>query len=260
MRTAWRPGSGCSSSTSIETRELRPFAGVVDEIADHLLEVLPFAAELRARAARSTSIARSLSWWVFSMVRRDRVHHRHHIGDGADHRDARRDPRALQMARHLLAHDADLLGAPSPASGSSGRAAGLVHHHRERRLQRMREIADMGAGALDDLAVGVEQRVGLARERLDLDRKLAFELARPCRSGCRQAPREMRLERREAEPHLEQRGEQQHQRPAPKKVMAMARLNAVISSSISAASPATATEEAAVVAEVDIARSTRRSR
>ena len=51
----------------------------------------------------------------------------------------------------------------------------LVHHHRERRLERMREIADMGARALDDLAVGVEQRVGLARERRDLDREVAFE-------------------------------------------------------------------------------------
>jgi hypothetical protein len=36
----------------------------------------------------------------------------------------------------------------------------------------MREIAHVGAGALDDLAVGVDQRVGLARERLDLDREM----------------------------------------------------------------------------------------
>ena len=32
----------------------------------------------------------------------------------------------------------------------------------------MREIADMGAGALDDLAIGIDQRIGLARERRDL--------------------------------------------------------------------------------------------
>ena len=60
------------------------------------------------------------------------------------------------------------------ASGSS-RAGGLVDHHRERRLQRVREIADMGARALDDLAIGVDQRVGLARERRDLDREGALE-------------------------------------------------------------------------------------
>ena len=61
------------------------------------------------------------------------------------------------------------------ASGSSRARRRLVDHHRQRRLQRMREIADMGARALDDLAVGVEQRIGLARQRRDLDRKLAFE-------------------------------------------------------------------------------------
>jgi len=37
----------------------------------------------------------------------------------------------------------------------------------------VRQIADMGAGALDDLAIGVDQRIGLARERLDLDREAA---------------------------------------------------------------------------------------
>ena len=104
-----------------------------------------------------------------------RLHHRHDVGDGADHRDARRDPRALEMARHLIAHDAglllDLVGERIVAARRR-----LVHHHRQRRLQRMREIADMGAGALDDLAVGVDQRVGLARQRLDLDRERADEL------------------------------------------------------------------------------------
>jgi hypothetical protein len=29
----------------------------------------------------------------------------------------------------------------------------------------MGKVADMGAGGLDDLAVGVDQRVGLARQR-----------------------------------------------------------------------------------------------
>ena len=33
----------------------------------------------------------------------------------------------------------------------------------------------MGAGALDDFAVGVDQRVGFARQRRDLDGKFAFE-------------------------------------------------------------------------------------
>ena len=51
----------------------------------------------------------------------------------------------------------------------------LVADDAERGLQRVGEIADMGARALDDLAVGVDQRVGLARQRRDLDGKLAFQ-------------------------------------------------------------------------------------
>ena len=39
----------------------------------------------------------------------------------------------------------------------------------------MRQIADMGAGALDDLAIGLDQRIGLARQRRDLDREIAFQ-------------------------------------------------------------------------------------
>ena len=57
----------------------------------------------------------------------------------------------------------------------------LVEDDRERRLQRMGEIAHVGACALDDLAVRLEQRIGLARERRDLDRKIALQPLR--RSG-----------------------------------------------------------------------------
>ena len=73
----------------------------------------------------------------------------------------------------------------------------------------MGEIADMGARARDDLAVGVDQRVGLARERRDLDREGAFEpLRRPGADGGE--PLRDALERRQTETHLEGRGQQQH--------------------------------------------------
>ena len=100
----------------------------------------------------------------------------------------RRQPRALEMARHLVAHDVGLL---QHLDRRADRAAGggLVHHHRQRRLQRVREIADMGARALDDLLVGFDQRVGLARERRDLLGKLARPAARRCRSGWRRGCR-----------------------------------------------------------------------
>jgi hypothetical protein len=71
---------------------------------------------------------------------------------------------------HLIAHDRGLL-AHLGGERIVAAAGRLVDDHRERRLERMREIADMGARALDDLAVGVDQRVGLARKRRDLDRE-----------------------------------------------------------------------------------------
>ena len=67
----------------------------------------------------------------------------------------------------------------------------------------------MGARARDDLAVGVDERVGLARERRDFDRERAFEpLRRPRTDGGE--PLRDALERRKAETHLEGRGQQQH--------------------------------------------------
>ena len=75
----------------------------------------------------------------------------------------------------------------------------------------MREIADMGARALDDFAIGVEQRIGLARERRDLDREIAFQpLGLAGADGGKLLGNA--LERREAEPDLESGGEKQDER------------------------------------------------
>ena len=75
----------------------------------------------------------------------------------------------------------------------------------------MRQIADMGARALDDLAVGVDQRIGLARERRDLFGKAALQALGGAGADRREARRDA-LERRQAEAHLEHGGEQQHDR------------------------------------------------
>ena len=73
----------------------------------------------------------------------------------------------------------------------------------------MGEIADMGARALDDLAIGFDERVGLARERRDLDRKAALQPLGGAGADRRQALGNA-LERSEAKAHLEHGGEQQH--------------------------------------------------
>ncbi len=76
----------------------------------------------------------------------------------------------------------------------------------------MRQIAHMGARALDDLTIGIEQRIGLARQRRDFDREAALQLFGLCRSGCAASCCEMRLSGDEAELHLETGRQQQHQR------------------------------------------------
>ena len=73
----------------------------------------------------------------------------------------------------------------------------------------MRQISDVRARALDDLAVGVEQRVGLARERRDLFREFSFQPLGTARSDGGE-PIGDALERRKAETDLECRGEEQN--------------------------------------------------
>ena len=85
----------------------------------------------------------------------------------------------------------------------------------ERRLDGMREIADMGARALDDLPVGVDQRVGLARQRRDLDRKFALQPFGAAGADIGDSFRNA-LQRRETKTHLEDRGQQQHDASAAK--------------------------------------------
>ena len=75
----------------------------------------------------------------------------------------------------------------------------------------MREIADMRARALDDLAIGIDQRIGLARERRDLDRKFSLQPLGGAGADGRETRRDA-FERRQTETDLEDRGQQQHER------------------------------------------------
>ena len=125
------------------------------------------------------------------------------------------------------------------ASGSLRARRSLVDHHRQRRLQRMRQIADMGARALDDLLVGVDQLIGLARKRRDLFGECASQpLGVPARIAARLSV--MRLSG--ASPKRTWNMVVSSSTAARiTKVITSAWSNERISSSISAASPATAT-------------------
>ena len=103
-----------------------------------------------------------------------------------------------------------MMSACSVTLRASGRgvAARLVDDDAERRLQRVREVADLGAGALDDLLVGFEQGVELLLQRLDLGGQLAVEPGGLARADRRQALLHL-VQRKQAEADLEQRGGEQ---------------------------------------------------
>ena len=110
------------------------------------------------------------------------------------------------MPRDLVAHDVglfkDLLRQRVAAP-----CRRLIDNDGQWRLERMCEIADMGARALDDLAVGLDQSVGLTRERGDLDRKFALQTLRPTGPDGGQA-RGNSLQWREAKAHLQNGGDE----------------------------------------------------
>ncbi len=112
------------------------------------------------------------------------------------------------MVRDLVAHHIGLLQNFCGERIGDMRG-GFVDNDRQRRLDGVGEIADMGAGAFDDFAVGVDQRVGLARQRRDLDGKLALEPLGAAGADIGDRFRNA-LQRRKPEADLEDRGQQQH--------------------------------------------------
>ena len=109
MRTTCRARLGLLAQHLDRDPRLRPFAGIVDQIADHLLEVLPLAAKARLGSAPRASIAMPRSRWIFSIVRASAVTTGATSVTVPTTVDARREPRALEMARDLVAHDVGLL-------------------------------------------------------------------------------------------------------------------------------------------------------
>ena len=121
-----------------------------------------------------------------------------------------------------------------------GMRGSFVDDHRQRRLDGMREIADMGSRALDDFAVGVDQRVGLARQRCDLDREIRPRAVRRGRSGYRRSIRNA-FQRRQAEADLEQRGQRRARWSALRRCRRDSNRSCGFRRKISVASPATLT-------------------
>src|SRR5579863_1357520 len=85
-----------------------PFAGIVDEVADHLLQILPLATKLCLR--HDGNIDRDAAIAVDLLHRPAQgIDHRADLGYRADDGEARRDACPLEMARYLIAHQVRLL-------------------------------------------------------------------------------------------------------------------------------------------------------
>jgi len=123
--------------------------------------------------------------------------------------------RARQVVVDLGAGEADLLGdeagerAALPPSRRLSRLPpfrlrGGIGEHAERRLQRVREVAGLGTGALDDLGVAHEHGVEFIDQGLDLGREGAFDRP-PAAFVHRGQPAVQARQRTQADPHLDQR-------------------------------------------------------
>src|SRR6516162_1887134 len=105
---------------------LRPLAGIVDKVADHFLEVLLLATEACTLGRVDVDGDTAMVMNLFHRAS-ERHYHRTHIGDGTDRGDARGEPRALEMARDLVAHNLGLL-AHLQGERITAMTCGLVHH------------------------------------------------------------------------------------------------------------------------------------
>ena len=84
-------------------------------------------------------------------------------------------------------------------------SARLVDEDGERRLERVRQVADMRARAFHDLLVGLEERVELLLQRPDLGRQVPLEPGRLARPDVGQGSLHAR-QREKTEADLEQSG------------------------------------------------------
>ena len=206
-----RPPAPRWASRSADTCDLsaRPLAGVVEQIADEVGEVLRLAAKAQAVEVADRKFEPA---FVVDLVKsaRQRFDDRLQLRRGAGGRRARRRASAVEVEADLAGHHARLL----VHFFGKRRTAGfrLVDQHAERRFQRMREVADLGAGAFDDFTVGVEQQVDLGGERRDVLGKLAHDPYRFAAADRRQ-PLAQRAQRPQSEPHRQRRrADQRHRR------------------------------------------------
>src|SRR5579862_1497635 len=151
---------------------VRPFAGVVDQIAHHLFQILPLAAEGEIRRAVDIDGKAAIGVDARKHARKI-IDHRLHIGSIAKNIQGARRPRAAEVVINLASHHRDL---PQHGIGQrTGMRGRLAREHAERRLEEMREVGDVRARATDYLRAVFDEAVEFGSGRRDLRRETAFE-------------------------------------------------------------------------------------
>ena len=140
-----------------------PFEGVVEQIAQHLLEILPLTAEAQALrhgvAASDAPILRYLHEGAQQRVERGRS-----LGHPAERSRERGRASPVQIVLDLIAHHGALLFDRLRQMRLVASALRLVHHDAERGLERMGEVADLRAGTFQNFPVRVDELVEFVGE------------------------------------------------------------------------------------------------
>ena len=182
---------------------MRPLAGVVEQIAEHLVEILALGADdvrrIDADLYRQPPIRVQPQQRPGQPFRR-----REHGAVHARRRARRRGARLRQVIVHLPAHPLDLLTHHRRQLGLPGAIGDLrlVRQHGERRLQRVREIAGLGDRAADGLIAVLEQRVEIVDQRLHFGGIAAVEAALAALAHGGEAAAQP-LDRRQAVAHVD---------------------------------------------------------
>ncbi len=182
--------------------------GVVEKIAEHLLEILLLAAEFQAAGAD-----RAHPYAAFGMNALEGADNGlndvFHGGHSAQAGGAGGAAGAVEIDVDLVAHHVGLLQDLAGQPALFG--ARFVGEHAERGFQGVGQIAHLGAGALDDLAVGADEHVQLMGDRLDFRRIDFIEFFAPALADFAQFIMQ-NLQRTQAIAHLHEQGDDQRHR------------------------------------------------
>src|SRR5215207_5007242 len=163
MRRRDRPSCCGIISMLIATRS--PLARIVDEVPDHLLEILSFAPE--ADAGRRAHVDGQILVPVNLLEGAgESADDGLNLRDNAEGSGQRRRTRSVEVIVDLITHDGRLLA--DFRRKVLRRVIDFIDDDAQRRFKRVGEIAHLRAGPFQDFAIRVEKKVKLLSKRRNI--------------------------------------------------------------------------------------------